>query len=285
METQNLVIIDERYRGDISDDGLILVLYGRNRFRKDLRITPHVHGYYDFCLVTDGTVEYKVDDQTWIMSAGDLCITKPGEVHQMTGADTDEWEIYFIAVDNVQPPELDMILRHTNARVLKSCMDLTTDIGRILEESRYSNFGWKSIIKMLANTWLFEVARKAGAYDIYKPVPSRSIEIEAARVYIESFADYKLSLADVSREVGISRSSLVKQFAEEMNTTVCKYIRQVLMQRAARMIEEDRLNFSEIADKLGFPSIHYFSTSFKKHWGVAPSEFRRNMRSNLPYVI
>jgi AraC-like DNA-binding protein len=57
------------------------------------------------------------------------------------------------------------------------------------------------------------------------------------------------------------------------------------MQRAARMIEEDRLNISEIADKLGFPSIHYFSTSFKKHWGVTPTEYRRNLKSNLLHTI
>ena len=39
------------------------------------------------------------------------------------------------------------------------------------------------------------------------------------------------------------------------------------------MIREQNLNFTQIADCLGYASIHYFSRQFKKITGMTPSEY------------
>jgi hypothetical protein len=42
---------------------------------------------------------------------------------------------------------------------------------------------------------------------------------------------------------------------------------------AAELLAEGKYNISEIADITGFSTLSHFSTSFKKQFGVSPSEF------------
>lgn len=51
------------------------------------------------------------------------------------------------------------------------------------------------------------------------------------------------------------------------------YIKEARMQRAARLIKENRYSISEIAYKVGFNDPHYFSKSFKQYYGVSPTEY------------
>ena len=37
------------------------------------------------------------------------------------------------------------------------------------------------------------------------------------------------------------------------------------------------MNFTEIADRLGFCSLHYFSRTFKKKTGLTPSEYLKKV--------
>ena len=42
---------------------------------------------------------------------------------------------------------------------------------------------------------------------------------------------------------------------------------------AKQLIRSQRLNFTQIADRLGYTSVHYFSRQFKKVTGMTPSEY------------
>ena len=45
------------------------------------------------------------------------------------------------------------------------------------------------------------------------------------------------------------------------------------------MIREDYYNFTQIADRLGFSSIHYFSRQFKRITGMTPSEYASSIKA------
>ena len=47
---------------------------------------------------------------------------------------------------------------------------------------------------------------------------------------------------------------------------------------ARQMIREGRLNFTQIAAKLGFQSVHYFSRRFKLVTGMSPSEYAASVK-------
>ena len=50
------------------------------------------------------------------------------------------------------------------------------------------------------------------------------------------------------------------------------------IQAARRLIREGRLNFTQIAARLGFQSVHYFSRRFRQATGMSPSEYERSVK-------
>lgn len=52
------------------------------------------------------------------------------------------------------------------------------------------------------------------------------------------------------------------------------------LNRAAQLLEDGRYNISEVADIAGFSTLSHFSVSFKKQFGVTPSEYQSGVRAN-----
>ncbi|HBG76970.1 MAG TPA: AraC family transcriptional regulator, partial [Clostridiales bacterium] len=44
---------------------------------------------------------------------------------------------------------------------------------------------------------------------------------------------------------------------------------------------EERYNFTEVSEMLGFSTIHYFSNVFKKTTGMTPSEYICSVKSKV----
>ena len=80
-----------------------------------------------------------------------------------------------------------------------------------------------------------------------------------------------LSVAEIARLAGISVSSLKSLF--RVKGGALHAFTRMKIERAKRMMLEGSMNFSEIADALGFASLHYFSRTFKSVTGVSPSQF------------
>ena len=56
-----------------------------------------------------------------------------------------------------------------------------------------------------------------------------------------------------------------------------KAVPEVLLKvmEAKRLIDEEKLNFTEISEKLNFSSPYYFTKVFKKSVGLSPSEYKK----------
>ncbi|HAP9434296.1 TPA: helix-turn-helix domain-containing protein, partial [Enterococcus faecium] len=50
------------------------------------------------------------------------------------------------------------------------------------------------------------------------------------------------------------------------------------MEKAKRLVLENELTYTEIADILGFHSIHHFSSAFKKYTGLSPSKYYLSLK-------
>ena len=82
-----------------------------------------------------------------------------------------------------------------------------------------------------------------------------------------------LTVEEIAALAGISVSKLKLLFREKGGVVHC-FIR-LKIEHAKQMIQEGEMIFSEIADALGFASLHYFSRTFKTVTGVSPSQFKQ----------
>ncbi|MDI1323349.1 MAG: AraC family transcriptional regulator [Algoriphagus sp.] len=71
-------------------------------------------------------------------------------------------------------------------------------------------------------------------------------------------------------------TSLSRLFSQVEGITIEKYITRQKIERVKEFLFYDQLSLSEIAFKLGYSSVAYLSSQFKKETGMTPSEFKKN---------
>lgn len=82
----------------------------------------------------------------------------------------------------------------------------------------------------------------------------------------------------LARKMGLSPSRFRAAFKQRVGMTCKKYLERKHLFRAAALIHYSEMNFSEIADECGYPSLYTFSRSFKKVFGRRPREYRKHVR-------
>ncbi|HEY5326437.1 MAG TPA: hybrid sensor histidine kinase/response regulator transcription factor, partial [Mucilaginibacter sp.] len=91
--------------------------------------------------------------------------------------------------------------------------------------------------------------------------------------------DPGFSIEELSRHVGMSRSSLYNKLFELTGQPPVDYVRAIKLQKAASLLEQTHFTIREIAFKTGFATPGYFSKLFKEKYNLSPSEFLSLKRS------
>ncbi len=81
-----------------------------------------------------------------------------------------------------------------------------------------------------------------------------------------------LGMKDVASEMGISTSSLQKRIKSLAQKSVSQFIREYRLKRSLDLIYVGYGNMSQIAEKVGFRSLSYFTKCFKDYNGYPPSQ-------------
>lgn len=105
--------------------------------------------------------------------------------------------------------------------------------------------------------------------------------LQEVMIYLEeNLTNSKLSVEELSRHVGMSRSTLYNKILELTGETPVEFIRSVKLDKAAILLEKSEQNVAQIAYSVGFSTPNYFAKSFKAKFNMLPSEFIHKMRKN-----
>lgn len=87
------------------------------------------------------------------------------------------------------------------------------------------------------------------------------------------------SLAELSRQVGLSERKLQQGFRELFGTTVFGVLHNDRMEYARQLLEMQQMSIGAIADAVGISHRGYFSKAFKRRFGSTPREYARRFSS------
>jgi AraC family transcriptional regulator, regulatory protein of adaptative response / methylphosphotriester-DNA alkyltransferase methyltransferase len=102
----------------------------------------------------------------------------------------------------------------------------------------------------------------------------RTSLFEDAIAIVEDEYASDLSLDDIARRVASSRRQLQRAYSEIGNTTFREHLTRVRMERAAMMLSDRGLTVREVARRVGYRQPAQFAKAFRRHIGVAPSDYR-----------
>ena len=95
-------------------------------------------------------------------------------------------------------------------------------------------------------------------------------EITRANLSNPQFGVYELA-----GEMGMTRSRLIRKLQSINGKTINQFIREIRLQRAMELLQQDDLTASEISHQTGFSSPAYFSNCFHEHFGFTPGEVKK----------
>lgn len=88
----------------------------------------------------------------------------------------------------------------------------------------------------------------------------------------ERLQDDDLSVEGIASALGYSRSHLHRLVYQATGKSISQYIREYRLEKALKLLQQEHLNVSEAAYRVGFGSASYFSKSFNEYFGFPPSE-------------
>lgn len=95
-------------------------------------------------------------------------------------------------------------------------------------------------------------------------------EIIHANLGNENFGVNDLALA-----AGMSRSTVHRKLKTDFKKSASQFIREVRLQKAMEMLQQNMATVSEISFKVGFNSPAYFNTCFHQYFGYPPGEIKK----------
>jgi AraC family transcriptional regulator, regulatory protein of adaptative response / methylphosphotriester-DNA alkyltransferase methyltransferase len=102
---------------------------------------------------------------------------------------------------------------------------------------------------------------------------------EAVRIVEQEYAQ-ELALDDIARRIAASRRQLQRAYSEIGRTTFREHLAKVRMARAAEMLASGSMTVREVAHRVGYRQPAQFAKAFRRHVGVAPSDFRARRRDS-----
>ena len=91
--------------------------------------------------------------------------------------------------------------------------------------------------------------------------------------YITANHNNRLTMGDLSKKVNCSVSTLSHLFKKQSGVSISEYIENLRLDEAKWLLEQPSYSVTEISDSLGFCNPAYFSTVFKRKFGVPPKKF------------
>ena len=91
--------------------------------------------------------------------------------------------------------------------------------------------------------------------------------------FLQTNLDQNHKLDFIANELQMSRSSLLRNSKKFLHSSPYQYITQKRLQTAKKQMEAGYFQLSEIAYKMGFSSPSHFTASFRKAFGITPSQY------------
>lgn len=263
----------------------------------DLIFPEESHDYWEFICVNKGSVIISTQNDTCRTLQKDcILFLRPQEQHRILSDGIAASTLTIVGLDSKSPsmnfftdkilelgPVEQVLLNYLIKEARFTFSDSLDDPFRQalhLRTDRSVPFGSSQLLFVYLQQFLIQLVRNnlnvIPAASMPKTDRQRDDDELFYRIaaYMEEHIKEQLTIQQICHDNLIGRSLLQRILKEYTGCSVLDYFINLKINVAKQLIHENRLNFSQIAEKLGYNSIHYFSRQFKKITGVSPSDYQ-----------
>lgn len=289
--------IPTKLNSDISIDQVVTIHYFEHA--KDFIFDGERHDFWEILYVDKGKVEVMAGEHGYELKQGEIIFHKPNEFHNVWANGTIAPNIVVISFVCESPA-----MKFFEEKILRISTFEKDLLSTIIKESRkafYNDissiykfklqrhnpkpFGAEQLIKLSLEQLFISLYRNSKNINTSKRIStiakdrSNNDIVRKIIEYLETNIGESLKFVDVLHHSNLSSTHLKVIFKEKTGMSVMEYFRKLKIDRAKTMIREEEYNITQIANILGYNSIHYFSKQFKAITDMSPTEYARSVKA------
>ncbi len=245
------------------------------------------HDFWEFLYLESGRINILEDGELYTLSPGDLILYPPHSFHSVIMAKDAVITCISFSTDSsmLYPLTGRVLLIPSHAQqmitemlALKNKLFSNTKNGAFVRSMTFRGMephpnADPADIQKLAN--LLEIflidLNKAESHSNNSRL--RDAAFVTLTNYLKKQLHRTLSLEEISNECSLSVSRLQSLCRDHCGCGPITYFLSLKINVAKQMMEDGQMNITEIAENLGFSSVHYFSRLFKVKTKMSPSEY------------
>lgn len=246
---------------------------------------PGIRDHYLIHHIISGKGSYETGGITYYLSTGDTFLVYPQtEVTYYANA-SQPWEYAWVGFNG------------SDAAIILKATDFTLEHPAIID-NRMGDSVKKHLLGIYearGNNFMDSVEMTGRLYQTLslfmknssnnEQLNTSSNYVQKGIVYISSNYSYPITIEDIARYVGVSRSHLFRSFETIVNQSPKEYLTQFRLKQACYLLEHSSLSITAIANSVGFDNGLYFSKTFHKNKGLSPSAYRQKITSSDIHAI
>lgn len=263
------------------------------------------HDFWEFVCVDKGEVWIGAGEETLCLKRGEIRFHQPEEFHWVKANGSDGPNLVVVSFACHSPAMdffrgktlgIDDFSRGLLAKIIQEgrrCLlgRLDDPYQTVLEPDPQAPAGSAQLIQNFLEQLLIYLYRKYQKPPFSHsrnplPKPDKTVKenldteiFQRIGEYLNSNLSSHFTIEKICRDNLIGRSQLQKIIHKKTGLGVIEYVSFLKISAAKEMIREEQMNFTQIAEKLGYSSVHYFSRQFKKLTQMTPSEYASSIKA------
>lgn len=107
------------------------------------------------------------------------------------------------------------------------------------------------------------------------PSPHLQRIVREAQAFLEDNLDRDLDLRAIAAQARLSPYYFTRVFTACVGTPPYRYLIALRIARAKELLRDTELTVTQICSRVGFQSLPHFTTTFRRHTGTTPTDYRR----------
>ena len=268
--------------------------YGRN-----FHFEGESHDFWEMVFIDSGTANVVAGNKIFNLSQGEAYFHKPNELHNISTNEefansaiiTFECKsraIKKLAGRIIKLNDFEKSLLNKIIFEAKICYNdkLNEIYLKKMTESENAPFGGSQIIKNCIELLLISMLRNIDGAFAFNDCSTATFDNDDILNSIYKILSDTLNragnvnLTEMSYNLGLSKTYLKTQFKKKTGFSIIQYFINMKIDKAKKLLSEQKFTISEIADALGFSSVHYFSRQFKLHTDMTPTEYVNSIQAD-----
>ena len=243
----------------------------------------HKHTYYELHVIESGSLTMQLENATYILKEGELCLVCPGTVHAPL-SDPKKIRRFCLHFELLaDPAPLSAHLSDQSRQsgfFIADCEKLLPIVQQLRSSECSHPLFSEELTGQLLSQMMVQLVRSItpAPTEFFSPTGNLS---DVRTVHIDQYFNNRFYSADgeeiLAKELGVSRRQLNRIIQEIYGKSYREKLMEVRTEAACELLTGS-LSIQEISERMGYSTCSNFTAFFKNTMGMTPSEYRKKNR-------